>query len=112
MTKFWIFLLLATPLFADEPGRNPFKFDEAPAPVVEVSTPKPVYKRTYTKPKEPAFVWHIQGIFQTETGNMALLNYRFVSVGDVIQGWTVIEIKPKTVTLKKERQELKIKFED
>lgn len=112
MSKFWILLVLTTPLFAETPSRNPFKFDEVPVPVIETTQPKTVQSPRNTKPKEPTFVWHIQGIFQTETGNMALLNYRFVCVGDVIQGWMVIEIRAKTVTLKKDAKELSIKLDD
>ena len=115
MKKFSNTLLISlifagTPLLANNGSRNPFQFEIAPKapPAVESATSKT--ESIPKKPQEPVFSWQIQGIFQTETGNTAILNQRFVSVGDVIRGWTVHEIQPNKIILKNKTETVQVRF--
>jgi len=103
-------ILAVTPLWATGENRNPFQFEIAPAPPPVIENPASKKESTPKKPIEPTFVWKIQGIFQTKRGNTAILNHQFVSVGDVIRGWTVHDISPKAITLKNKTERVIVRF--
>ncbi len=74
--------------------RDPFQYQN------NRSAP-PSGQASSVKPSAPKSFWQLQGVFRSANGDKALLNNRFVSVGDVIEGWQVTAIGESSVTLSK-----------
>ena len=80
-------------------GRDPF-YD-----------PSTMVKRTVYKPKVQEVILDLKAISFSEGKSVAMINSQIVTVGDVVEGYTVKSIEPKQVIIEKDGQTKTLKLQ-
>lgn len=81
--------------------RNPFAYGNYQPQ--EAVKPVKKNKEVLNKKRSPNVKksLNLHGIIQTQTGFVALINQKSMSIGDTVQGWKVISVDKNSVSLKK-----------